>query len=107
MKNDYTNNKFKELLDNLQQDSWQLELLISGFAIFGLFSSIEPLNTALNEAEAIESYAKHFYRVGLISCYVLIVNLVISPAFIPSSTSEGFLSVFKNVGNTNPIFPLS
>ena len=77
MKNDYTNNKFKELLDNLQQDSWQLELLISGFAIFGLFSSIEPLNTALNEAEAIESYAKHFYRVGLISCYVLIVNLVI------------------------------
>ncbi|QRM87901.1 hypothetical protein FG167_01235 [Lacinutrix sp. WUR7] len=36
MRNDYTSDVFKKLLDKLQQESWQLELLISGFAIFGL-----------------------------------------------------------------------
>lgn len=29
---------FKEWLEKLQQESWQLELLISGFAIFGIYS---------------------------------------------------------------------
>ncbi len=31
-------NFFSEWLEKLQQESWQLELLISGFAIYGLFS---------------------------------------------------------------------
>lgn len=31
------NTNLKQWLENLQQESWQLELLISGFAIFGLF----------------------------------------------------------------------
>ena len=43
MNNEFTNKKFRKLLDKLQQDSWQLELLISGFAIFGLFSSLETI----------------------------------------------------------------
>lgn len=30
---------FKEWLEKLQQESWQLELLISGFALFGIYSS--------------------------------------------------------------------
>lgn len=30
---------FKEWLEKLQQESWQLELLISGFAIFGIYQS--------------------------------------------------------------------
>ena len=30
---------FKEWLEKLQQESWQLELLISGFAIFGIYSA--------------------------------------------------------------------
>ena len=30
MSNDYKDNKFRDLLDKLQQESWQLELLISG-----------------------------------------------------------------------------
>jgi hypothetical protein len=30
---------FKEWLEKLQQESWQLELLISGFALFAIFSS--------------------------------------------------------------------
>lgn len=77
MKNDYTNSKFKELLDKLQQESWQLELLISGFAIFGLFSALEPISNALNEAVALESYNKILYILARVSCYVLIVNLII------------------------------
>lgn len=36
-------NSFKKLLDRLQEDSWELELLISGFAIFGLFYSLDPI----------------------------------------------------------------
>ena len=40
MKNDYKDSKFQKLLNKLQQESWQLELLISGFAIFGLISSL-------------------------------------------------------------------
>ena len=34
MSNNYKDSKFKELLNKLQQESWQLELLISGFAMF-------------------------------------------------------------------------
>jgi len=34
---------FKKWLDLLQQESWQLELIISGFSIFGLFQLIDPI----------------------------------------------------------------
>lgn len=77
MKNDYQDLKFKELLDKLQQESWQLELLISGFAIFGLFTSLEPLRIYHQEAVASESYTKFFYLVAGLSCKVLIINLII------------------------------
>ena len=43
MSSDYNSSDFKKLLDKLQTESWQLELIISGFAIYGLFSAIEPL----------------------------------------------------------------
>ena len=36
-------NKLKKLLDRLQVESWQLELLVSGFAIFLTASSFEPI----------------------------------------------------------------
>ena len=42
MNQDYNKPEFKKLLQKLQEESWQLELLISGFAIFGLFTAIEP-----------------------------------------------------------------
>jgi hypothetical protein len=44
-------NSFKKLLDRLQENSWELELLISGFAIFGLFYSLSPIAIRLNIAE--------------------------------------------------------
>ncbi|MFK8059262.1 MAG: hypothetical protein AB8B78_04135, partial [Polaribacter sp.] len=77
MKNDHKDNKFKELLDKLQQESWQLELLISGFAIFGLVSSLGHLDYLWNEAVALESYNKFLYPIAYSACVVLIVNLVI------------------------------
>ncbi len=30
---------FKEWLEKLQQESWQLELIISGFALYGVYNS--------------------------------------------------------------------
>lgn len=41
---------FKKWLDLLQQETWQLELLISGFAIFGLIQSFDPIQLALLKA---------------------------------------------------------
>lgn len=38
------NNKLSRWLDQLQQESWQLELLISGFAIFLLIGGLEPFH---------------------------------------------------------------
>ncbi len=38
-----TPSKFQQWLDNLQQESWQLELLVSGFAIFLILAAYEPL----------------------------------------------------------------
>ncbi|ARV14942.1 hypothetical protein [Polaribacter sp. SA4-12] len=77
MKNDYKDTKFQKLLNKLQQESWQLELLISGFAIFGLISSLAPLKKMGQEAAAVESYTKAFFFIASIACMVLIVNLVI------------------------------
>lgn len=77
MKNDYKDTKFQKLLNKLQQESWQLELLISGFAIFGLISSLAPLKKMGQEAAAVESYTRAFFIIAGIACMVLIVNLVI------------------------------
>ncbi len=77
MNNNHKNSKFKELLDKLQQESWQLELLISGFAIFGLIAAIEPIRNVYNEAIALESDYKAFYFIAKTSCYILIINLIV------------------------------
>lgn len=43
MNNDYRSTSFKNLLKKLQQESWQLELLISGFAVYALIMAYEPI----------------------------------------------------------------
>jgi len=78
MSNDPNTKKFKKWLDILQQESWQLELIISGFAIYGLFSIIDPIEIAIVEAEN----DNNFYRVGiaqglLVSWYILTINLLV------------------------------
>jgi len=78
MSQDYNNPAFKKLLQKLQEESWQLELLISGFAIFGLFSAYEPLKIAIIEAtnDGIIHRAV-IAQVAWFSCIILLFNLLL------------------------------
>jgi hypothetical protein len=78
MSKDYKSSVFKDLLDKLQQESWQLELLISGFAIFGLFSALGTIQLNLETA----NYDSRLYEILIwfsikVCCWILIVNLLI------------------------------
>ncbi|TAI46615.1 hypothetical protein [Flagellimonas allohymeniacidonis] len=78
MSNDYKSPQFKKLLDSLQQQSWELELIISGFAIFGLFTAYDPLKTAMMNAQneqQIYSFIVHF--IAYIACSILLFNLLL------------------------------
>lgn len=78
MSNDYKNPAFKKLLQKLQEESWQLELIISGFAIFGLILAYPPLQTLANEAQNNRQIqAAVVLTVGGISCAILIFNLLL------------------------------
>lgn len=78
MSNNYENPAFKKLLQKLQEESWQLELLISGFAIFGLFSSIEYLEIAAKEATNNQQiYAAITFTVLVLSNAILTFNLML------------------------------
>lgn len=78
MSQDYNNPAFKKLLQKLQEESWQLELLISGFAIFGLLSAIEPIYDVMREAQNNEQlYLIVIYTIGFISSAILIFNLLL------------------------------
>ena len=78
MSKDHKNSSFKELLDRLQQESWQLELLISGFAIFGLFSALDPLIIKFDIAQHERKIVATFmWSAALVSCWILIANLLI------------------------------
>ncbi len=77
MKSNYTSIKFKQWLDKLQQESWQLELLISGFSILGLTSSMDPLQNKMNEALAEGSPYTIVYSFVISCCFILTLNLVI------------------------------
>jgi hypothetical protein len=77
MSNNPHDTKFKKWLDVLQQESWQLELIISGFAIYGLFMIIEPIEMANLEAQNDGNTYKIFLMQGLwVSWYILTVNLL-------------------------------
>lgn len=78
MSSNHDNPAFKKLLQKLQEESWQLELLISGFAIFGLFSAWEPLELLIREAN---NNDQKYYQIALvflrISCAILLFNLLL------------------------------
>lgn len=78
MSQDYNNPAFKKLLQKLQEESWQLELLISGFAIFGLFSAYEPLELLFTKAKTSGNDLFVFMIIiALISCVILAFNLLL------------------------------
>ncbi|MCT4628589.1 hypothetical protein [Winogradskyella sp.] len=78
MSQDYNNPAFKKLLKKLQEESWQLELLISGFAIFGLFSAYPAIELLYTESRN-EGYflITLVYIVALISIVILGFNLLL------------------------------
>ncbi|HAF78037.1 MAG TPA: hypothetical protein DCG42_12045, partial [Maribacter sp.] len=78
MSTNYRSVNFKKLLDKLQQESWQLELIISGFAIYGLFAANEPLE--LKASESVIAGADEFgqfWAILLICCQIFTFNLII------------------------------
>lgn len=76
--NDYTKPEFKELLKRLQEESWQLELLISGFAIFGLISAYPSIEIAMLDSQnGMQIYTFVIYAIAYASCAILIFNLLL------------------------------
>lgn len=77
MKNDYRSNQFKKLLDNLQQESWQLELIISGFAIYGLIAGYDSIDLELLKAvQKEEGFTSFMLSTLLTSMLILIIILL-------------------------------
>lgn len=70
-------NMLKKLLDRLQEDSWQLELLVSGFTIFGLFYALKPVGDALDKAAYNQDILRNFYLIVYGAILILILNLII------------------------------
>ncbi|PRX53173.1 hypothetical protein [Flagellimonas meridianipacifica] len=78
MSTDYKSPSFKKLLDSLQQQSWELELIISGFAIFGLFTAYDPIRTSMLNAQNEEQiYSFVIFFVAMIACSILLFNLLL------------------------------
>ena len=78
MSTDYKSPGFKKLLDSLQQQSWELELIISGFAIFGLFTAYDPLRYGAENAQNEQQiYQFVLLVVAFIACSILLFNLLL------------------------------
>jgi len=77
------NKSFTKWLEILQQESWQLELLISGFSIFLLAESYEPVHNLDYQISLLLSGSAYYqflyipYQVMLGAWYVLIINLIL------------------------------
>jgi len=74
---------FTKWLEILQQESWQLELLISGFAIFLLAESYESVHNLDYQISLLLSGSTYYgllyipYQVMVGAWYVLIINLIL------------------------------
>ncbi len=74
---------FVKWLEILQQESWQLELLISGFAIFLLASAYDELDSFEYQIYLLTTGSNYFGTLVLPfqllrgSWYVLIINLIL------------------------------
>ena len=78
-----TKSIFKEWLEKLQQESWQLELLISGFALFGIYSArVLIVNYGFYienniSSESIRPLAKLLNIIFQVGWYIFFFNLLI------------------------------
>lgn len=82
-----TQQALKQWLDQLQQESWQLELVVSGFAIFLVLNAREPIWEFMNKLGAIQivegdAFLSMFFAALLgLSWFVLITNLILHVVF--------------------------
>ena len=79
--NKKTKSEFSKWLEQLQQESWQLELLISGLAIFGIWESKSLLdgfaqNMELNTSENLSAYLSIILYFLKISWSIFLINLI-------------------------------
>lgn len=78
MSENYKRSSFKQLLEKLQEESWQLELIISGFAIYGLFVAFDPISLSVKESQNEQQiYTFIISSVAMVSCAILIFNLLL------------------------------
>lgn len=76
-------NSFIKWLEILQQESWQLELLISGFAIFLLASGYDQIDGFEYKIRLLTSGSEYFgslllpFKIILGAWYVLVINLIL------------------------------
>ncbi len=77
------NKSFVKWLEILQQESWQLELLISGFAIFLLASAYDQLDSFEYQIHLLTTGSLYFqtlilpFQIILGAWYVLMINLIL------------------------------
>ena len=74
-------NFFSEWLEKLQQESWQLELLISGLALFGIYASEELILSLeyyhqVNSVDSAWGYMTTFITLLWASRMIFLVNLL-------------------------------
>lgn len=75
---EYNSPEFRKWLDKLQQESWQLELIISGFAIYGLIMAYGPIEIKMATSVSADLYVfSTLWMIVLLCCQILIFNLVI------------------------------
>lgn len=58
--------ELKSWLDKIQQDSWQLELIISGFVIFLLIGGITPIHEWENELTLLRTTSRAYLLLGIL-----------------------------------------
>jgi len=74
---EYNSPEFRKWLDKLQRESWQLELIISGFAIYGLILAYEPIAIkSMNALYSEQLMQNQMWGIVGIAVLILIINLV-------------------------------
>ncbi|QCX02098.1 hypothetical protein FGM00_18990 [Aggregatimonas sangjinii] len=75
---EYNSPEFRKWLDKLQKESWQLELIISGFAIYGLFTAIDPIGIKSEMAYVNGNMVYAIiWTIVAMALYILLFNLVL------------------------------
>lgn len=78
MHNQPQSNRYTEILDELQLQSWQLELVISGFAIFGLFAVLDPIFDWFTQLSLQGFWKGRLLIIAVyLACILTIINLIV------------------------------